>query len=113
MTAPANTAEKAKHTPGPWSYDVEINDHGGWEAETQDITIYAGEVAISIYSTECAEYPDDAACEANARLIAAAPDLLEALSNLCALYESDDGCLQLAEYKAARAALARATGATP
>ena len=46
----------------------------------------------------------------NARLIAAAPDLLEALQELVFLYEHDEGCRELTEYKRAKAAIAKALG---
>lgn len=47
--------------------------------------------------------------EANARLIAAAPDLLAALKTLCAAYEACNGEDHPA-YKQARAAIAKAEG---
>lgn len=47
---------------------------------------------------------------ANARLIAAAPELLEALEAITALYDTDEGCRSLPEYKAAIAAIAKAKG---
>ena len=48
--------------------------------------------------------------ESNARLIAAAPDLLEALEAITDLYDTDEGCRSRPEYKAARAAIAKAKG---
>lgn len=48
--------------------------------------------------------------ESNARLIAAAPELLEALKNILSLYESDDGCRDLPEYKSGQSAIAKAEG---
>ncbi|KHO34827.1 hypothetical protein PI91_12565 [Enterobacter sp. FB] len=47
---------------------------------------------------------------ANANLIAAAPDLLEALQELVFLYEHDEGCRELTEYKRAKAAISKALG---
>lgn len=47
---------------------------------------------------------------ANANLIAAAPDLLEALQELAFLYEHDEGCRELTEYKRAKAAISKALG---
>lgn len=47
--------------------------------------------------------------DANARLIAAAPDLLAALEDLCAAYEACNGKDHPA-YKQARAAIAKAEG---
>lgn len=60
-------ATKAAHTPGPWNYWAGIAYAQG--VVTQDRT--AGHVAIPV------EMPDDGVMVANARLIAAAPELLE------------------------------------
>lgn len=59
----------SRHTPGPWTYEQTHND---------DI-IWAGnfEVATMVYDRNVVP-----AVEANARLIAAAPDMLEALELL-------------------------------
>lgn len=46
----------------------------------------------------------------DALLIAAAPDLLEALQELVFLYEHDEGCRELTEYKRAKAAISKALG---
>lgn len=46
----------------------------------------------------------------NGSLIAAAPDLLEALQELAFLYEHDEGCRELTEYKRAKAAISKALG---
>ena len=42
-----------------------------------------------------------------------APDLLAALENIVALYDTDEGCKALPEYVAARAAIAKAKGIAP
>lgn len=47
---------------------------------------------------------------ANQQLIAAAPELLEALQELLFLYEHDEGCRQITEYKRAKAAVSKALG---
>ncbi|HBA4235451.1 TPA: hypothetical protein J5F99_004457, partial [Escherichia coli] len=44
------------------------------------------------------------------RLMEAAPDLLEALQELVFLYEHDEGCRELTEYKRAKAAISKALG---
>ena len=69
MTAPANTAEKAKHTPGPWQTKVEDELTGQIEI-VSDRRPYV-----------CTVHPGgiNNMTEANALLIAAAPELLEAL----------------------------------
>ena len=48
--------------------------------------------------------------EANAQLAMAAPDLLEALQELVFLYDHDEGCRELTEYKRAKAAISKALG---
>ena len=70
--------KQEKHTSGPWNYaKSELN---------LNYSIYAnGPLA---YSAGEADYPESA--EANARLIAAAPDMLEALRFV---YENTDSML--------------------
>jgi hypothetical protein len=104
----------AKHTPGPWK-----------TAATDDSLIVAGRTKIA--STY--EVNDDVWGEANARLIASAPDLLEVarreliraesdLENevqLCAQWDEDpEEDVAVAELRSRRdfiaAAIARATG---
>ena len=94
---------KSQHTPGPWTaepyrvgdsaYKIVYDADGHWLAEVFDVP----------------NAPDTAA--ADARLIAAAPELLEALRNLVGLAEMRGS---LHEYRAAldeaRAAIAKATG---
>ncbi len=91
---------EAKHSPGPW----DVNHFGGeWRviARTQP-----HEVAI------CTAVAEDGDPIATARLISAAPDLLEAL---CALIHEDGGSIAVSRDNpkcvAARAAIAKATGA--
>lgn len=95
-------------TPGPW--------------ETDRNNVHTGRIAtihhclnndwVEVWSES---WPiDEAEQEANARLIAAAPDLLEALVGFTAAVEDDGepvpGTRWHAGYVAARAAIARATG---
>ncbi len=54
-----------KHTPGPWKYIAWHGQHGVHDAMDNDV---------------CETFGEDA--EANARLIAAAPELLEALEEI-------------------------------
>ncbi|MBE3138141.1 MAG: hypothetical protein IMZ43_12240 [Thermoplasmata archaeon] len=62
-----------KHTPGPWK----ICDDG--------INVYAEpDIAITNQDHPCA--PDQDEAEANARLIASAPELLDICKDLIALY---------------------------
>ena len=90
-----------KHTPGPWATREGFSDD-----------------TIEIYQKEATfEWPcrpnelaiveaEDAEGRANARLIAAAPELLEALQDMM----SDHQQLNVATLEFARAAIAKATG---
>jgi hypothetical protein len=104
------TESEASHTPGPWSVVGSDDDPCG------DITVKASARSVCRLWLDDAPVPDyNAAQWANARLIAAAPQMLFALQGL-----HDD----IAEYsrinhlggfdnhwmKAARAAIAAATG---
>lgn len=98
------------HTPGPWVI-------GGING-----TVYTTD-AVFLARTESGEHGDwlhgnpfaNGVCEANARLIAAAPELLEALGELVRIAETslrdDNGNMFSHEQKAltnARAAIAKA-----
>lgn len=87
-----------KHTPGPWSYWNGICSPGG--RVTQDET--GTHIAIPTV------YANAQLTDANARLIAAAPELLEALKSVLDMVSSGKTSLGLVEY--ARSAIAKATG---
>ena len=92
-----------KHTPGPWTFYDDSND-----GKTNRIEIVAiGKTVAHIYhSVPTEDLP-------NARLIAAAPDLLEALQAIVkSLADQDDeGLIEHAQQMIdARAAIAKATG---
>jgi hypothetical protein len=89
------------HTPGPWTFDNEPTDDGTWYVQDSD--------------GRDGQWVAEVANEANARLIAAAPELLEALKGLMGDhaaesrrrgFQPDD----FLNYLAARAAIAKATG---
>lgn len=91
-----------KHTPGPWRL-------WGKADPSQVISDATGFIAQTLGGND----------EANARLIAAAPELLEALKNLDEAYCRSGGPLTRAERNedrkrliAARAAIAKATRET-
>lgn len=94
-----------KHTPGPWRLRPSsggrpaiIYGNDGWPVA--DVATYHGRVSQ--------EQQD-----ANACLIAAAPDLLENLQRMVRLLEVEDARLaNFGEVEAARAAIAKATGGT-
>lgn len=88
-----------KHTPGPWSV-VEMDD-----TFIKSSTGYV----IRIPNTGCYKSGDE--FKANSHLIAAAPDLLEALEEL--VRQADTfGCEGLF-WDMARAAIAKAKGVSP
>ena len=74
---------KIEHTPGPWEltvdpchYDTMTSIHGG-PAEIRGKGIEWRQMMV-----EVGGYADPSTAEANARLIAAAPDMLEALDRV-------------------------------
>jgi len=107
---PMNT--NAKHTPGPWTAASQ-------DTETNEIPIKCGK---SILARVAPRPHWDATQEANAALIASAPDLLAALKSAVSYLESNrpkgkirEIFTQLNEYengvlKPARAAIAQAEG---
>ncbi len=78
-----------KHTPGPWKYIAWHGQHGVHDAMDNDV---------------CETFGEDA--EANARLIAAAPELLEALMRLDAYHSL---MVSSVDRQAIRDAIAKAT----
>ena len=87
-----------QHTPGPWSV---VEDR-----VPASLEIFADKSAIC----ECWRRADVATEMANARLISAAPDLLEALRNIVSAalrHQLEESDLEVVE---ARAAIAKATG---
>ena len=115
---PATTQPRpaAKHTPGPWTVIDAITTKERYHIATDNAAPYASMIA-HLHGTD----PKHGDKEANARLIAAAPALLEALrKTLDALeiaheYASKTApalsCVKWAETEdAARAALAQAEG---
>lgn len=96
----------AKHTPGPWEIDVDTRP-------VEVCTIYGvppqGEDGQRFIYVRGAIGDWDATEEtnlANAHLIAAAPELLEALKGVLRIADRKTD-----EFDAARAAIAKATGA--
>lgn len=92
-----------KHTPGPWT----VEHHGGpWHI------FGANDERVGTYSTSApastAEQWD--VSQANARLIAAAPELLAALESIVEDIHPNVGGTQGVIRKVAAAAIAKATG---
>ena len=95
MTTTRKTAAQPRHTPGPWKYAGD---------GSQEVYERKGGFCICRVNHSPAFY--DGVATANARLIAAAPDLIEALKSLVEISDDDR-----AECQNARAAIAKATGA--
>ncbi|RCI67954.1 hypothetical protein DT383_04965 [Pseudomonas aeruginosa] len=86
---------KQSYTPGPWDYWSGYNPVDELEAQ---ITTEDGDIVIASYNRQIPEG------EANAKLLAAAPELHE---DLVALVECEQTTPEL--WEAARAAIAKAT----
>jgi hypothetical protein len=97
------------HTPGPWGLDTLKTSCG----ICHKIGPFPYKPDRQCHACVYVDYPGDGAIErellANARLIAASPDLLEALQNLIAAVEEPDSD-SLMELIQARAAIRKATG---
>ena len=88
-----------QHTPGPW-----FVDDTGYRAPGNGLCVMAWPECIAVVGANNPHLPQDA----NARLIAAAPDLLEALQHLLVAHgEQLDYAFQQAQE-----AIAKATGET-
>ena len=98
----------SKHTPGPWTAKVITNSHGGWKEPTQDISISHEGQLIATYDTSYYEYGPDEENLANASLIAAAPDLLEALEEIIEACRNDGWAMNGYWAKKAIAAISKA-----
>ena len=98
-----------KHSPGPW-YVGSGTYEGRNIYSTASVTDGEGFTYQPVVAT--AEDNEVACWDANARLIAAAPDLLEALGALLERYALAIGNEGIECYQA-RAAIAKATGEQP
>jgi iron only hydrogenase large subunit-like protein len=110
------------HTPGPWTFQrIEASDDNrivycliGPEAELKRTTgvAYAGTYGKTRHLTVTGIRQSDEECEANARLIAAAPDLLVALEAALPFIEAQEGTSDENDVivDACRAAIAAAKG---
>jgi len=98
---------KAKHTPGPWKVQAEYDGTlpiDGWSEEAEE------SCEICRVSLDMLDTGERAA---NAALIAACPDLLDAMETLINLKDGEDdggeGILE-SDWDKARAAIAKARG---
>lgn len=101
-----------KHTPGPWTMHPRFSDG----AEVRSIAQVAWCGAAAAYGESGNQNIDAAEACANARLIAAAPDLLAVCEGLVAWWKADgisgNATLDALSDKA-RAAVAKAKGTKP
>ena len=101
-----NTNTEQKHTPGPWwATDSGVRDRGGYICHTNPPTHFQGQ--DERYDREVDER------KANKNLIAAAPELLEALEHYLIqdeIAEGYGGGVGGSAREQARAAIAKATG---
>jgi len=99
----------SKHTPGPWvvhDHPTDPNQFGHHVTTVDGLTICS--VTYQLPS-RTAHGVEETTRVANAHLIAAAPDLLDALQ-VAELYLRERGLRASGEYKQIEAALAKATG---
>jgi hypothetical protein len=102
----------SKHTPGPW---VVTDKDNGIEFGVDTAGGEWGICTVAGGAGETLKHDSQDASAANARLIAAAPELLDALKALVGLARM--GAAPLSDYKAALRvadeAIAKATGTAP
>ena len=93
----------AQHTPGPWAYA-----DAAWDATNTAYTVYGAAKLLQ----PVADVLKTANAHANARLIAAAPDLLAALEDALSIFNPEPPDAHPAPKWEARAiaAIAKATG---
>jgi hypothetical protein len=117
---------KTQHTPGPWYVEHPFQEPGVYVA-SRSTRHHASALICKPYPAGDAHYDpklqrmvgDDAQTEANARLIAAAPELLECLLMALPFVEdaldSEDFKPSYVRHRAdlIRAAINKATGGTP
>lgn len=90
--------QKTKHTPGPWKTEIHVKDIEIWNQNTHIATI-----------NHHYKYEDQPAIDkANARLIAAAPELLEAL--IAAVAQLDRDGHDLSKLGFLKQTITKATG---
>lgn len=107
----------SKHTPGPWKYwsDNGYGDTRFYIAQEDGAPYTSGYSDVATLIAETVSGEKKAVQEANARLIAAAPEMLEALEGIADHYDMDGYgekawkqlALEMAEI--ARAAISKAT----
>ncbi len=100
---------EAKHTPGPWTAARSISTTCGFVVSDIRGSVVARVLKIGVPQDGNFELP----CEENARLIAAAPDLMESAKAALQVFVNQGWEDDLLAAKALKAAIAKATGGTP
>ena len=115
---------ETKYTPGKWHVFKIYNGKDSWENDSYDVGIYSDTGGAKIATVETwIGKAESIECDANADLIAAAPELLEALKEIAELntmYPPNYNTMTEAQKREwthygkfaviARAAIAKATG---
>ena len=108
----AEYAKRFQHTPGPWELgEIEQAEDGGAfvDIDGKNLKYFHSGLARVVWRMEDDERSPTQ--EANARLIAAAPDLLEALQGFLVMTEGQSIYhFMEPQQKAAKAAIAKALG---
>ena len=102
-----------KHTPGPWVLSGKAKRQNGCSYFSGGIVGSDNTTVVvsSHYVGICGKKP--ANVSANARLIAAAPELLAALRRIAEVCEAEGSPLALSVAKTARDAISKTTGDPP
>jgi hypothetical protein len=105
------------HTPGPWMLggrhrlpDDENGGQWGYTVKAVGSTAVEQVLGATFHVAAVGANPGDAECEANARLIAAAPELLAALLEMRDAFTSDGTDIQHNACRMADAAIQKAGG---
>lgn len=99
-------AETVKHTPGPWEFDGDNAVMA--EVGAHICTVSMGDDFPCLEDDQRANA--EAECKANANLIAAAPELLEALKALLDQLVGDEFADDISSVVSARSAVSKAEG---
>lgn len=105
--------EMKKHSPGPW---IAVHNDSFWQIDSEAHREVGNACASDfIYLGDVEDGCTSEFAEGNALLMAAAPELLEALESLLHAYcdPGNEGSDHDEKVKAARAAIAKAQGTSP
>lgn len=96
-------ANEIKHTPGPWKQSSII------PSDEYTTVILGGQYNGIIARAELSPYFEIEQSEANAKLIAAAPELLKALQGVYSMLESDPEASEFYDMGKIKSAINKAT----